>query len=400
MSSSLQGRVHDPIPSSDAANAGAERAATGRAATESGPLTVVLVSTQRKWHGGEGQARLLARGLRQRGHHCSILARRNGVFAAQMASEGFEVATFSGNGRSLSALWRIRRHLCRVRPHVLHYNDPHAMTCAGLASLGLDIPARVASRRVDFAVRWAFRYRTLSDQGICVSRAVARVCREGGISPELIRVVHEGVDPSRVRSGDRRRGRQALGLSDEQPLLLTVATLTDHKGHTFLLDAMPAVVRAYPKVCLALAGDGQLTAALQAQAKRLGIDGSVRFLGYRDDVPDLINAADLFVLPSQMEGLCTTLIDVMLAGKPIATTTAGGIPDLTGSNDPDCEPVAWTVPPRDSGALAEAICEALASPEKCAVFQDRARLRAEQLFTADHMLDSTLSVYRELLGAA
>ena len=376
-------------------------------------LTVALVSTQRRWHGGEEQARLLAVGLRQRECRCVVLARRGSPFAERMADEGFEVVTFSG-GRGPAALWCIRRALRRVRPDVLHYNDSHAIGGAGLASLGLRIPARIAARRVDFTIRSPKQYRWFCDCVVCVSGAVADVCREGGIPDRLLRVVHDGVDLARVRFGDRARGRQALGLNDDQTLLLTVATLTDHKGHRFLLEALPEVVQKAPNTVLALAGDGELQTALQQQAERLKIDSHVRFLGFRDDVPDLIHAADLFVLPSHKEGLCSTLIDVMLAECPIVATTAGGIPDLVGSRT-GCqpvqsnteqtgfqpvphEPVAWLVPPRDPRALARAILHALDSPDQCAAMRRRALHRAEQRFTADQMVESTLAVYRELIA--
>jgi len=365
-----------------------------------GGLSVVLVSTQRKWHGGEEQARQLARGLHDRGHRCCILARRDGMFAERMSAEGLVVATFSGNGWSPLSLWRARDFLRQVRPDVLHFNDPHAMTGAGVASLGLGIPARVVSRRVDFALRSAVHYRLLCDRVICVSRAVMEACRTGGIPSGQLRLVHEGVDPARVGMGDRRRGRRALDLSRDQRLLLTVATLTDHKGHRFLLDAMPNVLRRNPNVRLALAGDGELMEPLKRQADRLGIDPFVRFLGFRRDVVDLIHAADLFVLPSHLEGLCTSLIDVMLARRPIVTTTAGGIPDLVGPGDAGEEPVAWTVPPRDSTALAEAILDALASEALCAERTQRASRRAEQRFGVDHMVEATVAVYREVIADA
>ena len=215
---------------------------------------VALVSTQRGWHGGEEQARLLAVGIRERGGRCVILARRGGAFAERMSAEGFEVSTFTGGGRSLSAVWHIRRCLRRIKPDVLHYNDAHAMAGAGLAAMGLRIPARIVARRVDFPLRSARLYRWFCDRVVCVSRAVAAVCRQGGIPDEMLRVVHDGVDPARVRSGDRGRGRQALALADDERLLLCVATLTDHKGHRFLLDALPGVIRKYPKVVVALAG--------------------------------------------------------------------------------------------------------------------------------------------------
>ena len=220
----------------------------------------------------------------------------------------------------------------------------------------------------------------------------------GGLTGEMLRVVHDGVEPGRVRSGDRQRGRQSLGLGEDRPLLLTVATLTDHKGHRFLLDAMPAVLREMPNVTLALAGDGELLDPLRQQAQRLGVLPHVRFLGYRSDVPDLMQAADVFVLPSHMEGLCTALIDAMLAPRTIVTTTAGGIPDLLGDNAGH-QPLAWTVPPRDPPALARSILGGIAAPDASAAMRERARRRAEQHFTADCMVEATLSVFREGLAA-
>lgn len=367
-------------------------------ARPSKPLAVVLVSTQQEWHGGEQQARLLAEGLGRHGHRPFFLARRGGALAERMQREGFPLATFSGNGRSPLALWQIRRQLRRLKPDVLHYNDSHAMYATGLASLGLAIPARVASRRVDFAVRWPICYRVFCDGVICVSQAVARICRQSGVAGPLIRVAHDGVDPARVHSGDRQRGRRALGLLDDHILLLCVATLTDHKGHRFLLEALKSVLKRRPGICLALAGDGELREELQNRAVELGVEAHVRFLGYREDVPDLIHAADLFVLPSHMEGLCSTLIDVMMAGRPIVTTTAGGIPELIGGDGSGADSVAWSVPPRNPLALAEAIVDALDSPRQRALFAERAQRRAESMFTADHMVQASLDVYREVLN--
>ncbi len=364
------------------------------------PLTVAIVSTERQWHGGEEQLRLLAHGLRGRGHRVAIFARHGGAVAQRMAAEGHAVFPFGGSGRNPAAIWRARRGLRQFRPDVLHANDGHALTAAWLASLGLTIPARIASRRVVFPVRHTLHYRLFCDRLICVSRQVAEVCLQSGIPPRLVCVVHDGVDPRRVASGDRARGRRALGVSDAHRVLLTVATLTDAKGHRFLLEAMPAVLARHPETRLFLAGDGELTDPLRTLAGSLGIQSAVQFLGYRGDVPDLIHAADLFVFPSHREGLGSTLIDVMLGGVPIVTTTAGGIPDVTGGSGPDGPPTAWTVPACDPQALGAAILQALASPDECARLARAARQRAEERFTADRMVEATLEVYREVLPSA
>ena len=212
---------------------------------------VALVSTQRLWHGGELQLALLAEGLRAHGHSCLILARRGGQLAERLTDRGLDVKTFAGRARLPHALWQIRRQLRRFRPQILHFNDPHALQAAGLASWGLPIQLRVAARRVDFPLRSVFSYRRWCDGVICVSRAVRQVCVEAGLPAERLPVVHDGVDPRRLQQGQRRRGRTVLGLSEEVPLLLTVAKLTDHKGHRYLLDALPAVLQRFPQTVLA-----------------------------------------------------------------------------------------------------------------------------------------------------
>ena len=379
------GELESPVPISDA-SAGGSR-----------PLTVALAVTSRLWGGAEQQAALLARGLRDRGHSCHVLASRGSPFATRMAAEAFPVATFLGTGRDPVSLWCIRRHLRRIRPDVLHMNDPHALTSTGLASLGLAIPARVGARHSCFPIHYSSRYGQLCDRVICVIGAVAEVCRRDGIPAEMLRIVHCGSDDRMLCSGSRRRGRDALGLSHDQPLLLTVALLNPCKGHAFLLDALPPVIRRHPRLCLALAGDGETAAALQTRARQLGIDSHVRFLGYRHDIPDLLMAADLFVMPSLTEGFCSVLIEAMLAGVPIVTTAVGGIPEVVGSDGSSADPVAWTVPAGDSQALSAAILEALASPQGRSQRGLRGKQRALAQFTANRMVEKTLKVYRELL---
>lgn len=359
-------------------------------------LTTVHVSTQATWHGGEGQAHLLIRGLRERGHRVVVFARRGGEFARRTRQEGFDVRQFHRRGRGPGGLWQIRRWLKEISPDVIHSHDGHALTASGLASLGLNIPLRVASRRVDFPIRSPAKFNRLADVVVAISTAVSEVCRASGVPSERIRIVHSGVDPSRVLAGDRSRGRQSLGIGEDEKLLLVVANLTDHKGHTYLLQSLPRVLEQFPNVRVALAGTGELETALQAEADQLQLRDRISFLGYRDDIPDLLHAADLFVMPSYMEGLCTSILDAMFARVPIVTTGAGGIADAIGA-DLIKGPVTFTAPPRDSNALAAAIIAALASPKDCDRLAERAYHRAAGSFTHRQMVESTLAVYAEFL---
>ena len=364
-----------------------------------GRLRVVFISTQQGWHGGERQAFVLAKGLRARGHDCRFLVRGGSDFETHAVAEGFPTESFPGRGRGPWGMWRIRRALSQLKPDVIHMNDAHALTSGGLASMGLPGAIRVVSRRVDFPVRLATRYRRWCDCVLCVSHSVVRTCRKAGIPDSRLRLVYDGLDLSSVEEADGARGRATLDLKEDRLLLVSVATLTDCKGHRYLLDAMKIVVDKVPGAVLALAGDGELSRPLRRQVKELGLEDHVHFLGYRQDAPDLIKGSDVFVLASHTEGLCTAVIEAMLAERPIVTTTAGGLQDLVAADGPDDEPVGWMTKPRDAIALAQTILHVLGSPDAWEEMGRRARRRALERFTADRMVDETIAAYRELIEA-
>jgi glycosyltransferase involved in cell wall biosynthesis len=360
-------------------------------------LTVVHVSTRPDFYGGENLALLTMRGTAALGHRCLAFARRGGAFARRARDEGFAVETFRGNGRDPISIWRMRRRLYALKPDVVHFEDAHAVTSGGLAALGLGIRARVAARRCEYASRVRAKYRRLCDFVIADSKSVAESCYASGLPPERVRVIHDGVDPSRARSGSRQRGRKALGLDDDDVLLVQVASLERAKGHTDLLKALPRVFAEHQRALVALAGDGSLREQLATEAQQLAVADRVRFLGYRDDVPDLLHAADLLLMPSRVEPLGSSRIDAMLARAPIVATETGGIPELVGPIDGE-PAVAFLAPPANPDALADAILDALGSPQQCRSMVDRAEQRAIERFTADIMVRDTLAVYWQLLG--
>ena len=291
-------------------------------------------------------------------------------------------------------VWAVRRRLRTLAVDVVYFNDAHALTLGGLSARNLPGVATIAARRASFPIRSAQRYRRLCKRIFCVSECVRQRCVECGIPEAKLRVVHDGVDPRRVESGSRQRGREALALQEEEALLLSVGSLAECKGHRFLIDAMPAVRQQFPNARLAIAGAGNQQAQLTAQIARLGLQSHVHLLGFRHDVPDLIQACDLFVFPSIEEGLGSTLIDAMLAQRPIVATNAGGIPDVVAASTPGRSEVAWVVPAGDSPALNVAIREALSQPDAAALVAQRAQRRAWDHFTVDQMVDRSIGEFQ------
>jgi len=328
---------------------------------------------------------------------CRFVARRGSKVADRMREEGFPVITLPATGRNPLSLWRARRHLRDTRPDVLHFVDAHAVTCGGLASWGLGVPARIAARHNLFPIRMSMRYRLLCDRVICVCHAVADVCRTCEIPGQMLRVVHNGCVPQTGFVVDRSTLRHRLNLSDTEFVILTAALFNRCKGHTHLLNALPQIVKRHPHVRVALAGNGPLENELRRQVGELGLAGHVRFLGFRHDIPDLMRAADLFVLSSLAEGIPAVLLEAMFGACPIVTTAVGGAMELLCDDQPENEPKAWCIPPADSRSLAAAILEAMADDQERIRRANRARSRAQAMFTVDQLVANTLTVYRELI---
>lgn len=235
----------------------------------------------------------------------------------------------------------------------------------------------------------------LSHRVIAVSHHTATHLVEAeGASREKIRVVWNGIDFDRVRASEgdpRGRVRQELGLGDDYVLLIA-ARLHPEKGYDHLFPALrEAIQRLNRKVILLVAGEGQLVSRYREQVRALGLEASVRFLGFRTDLPDLMLTADLFVLPSVAEAFGLVLTEAIYLGTPVVATRVGGIPEIV---DDGIDGVL--VPPADSAALAAAITDLLCDEERRRRMSGAGSERIAQRFRFETMVRAYERVYDEL----
>lgn len=230
------------------------------------------------------------------------------------------------------------------------------------------------------------------------SRAVVQDLLDEGAPPDRVRLIYNGVDAGRFATGEARAARRQalraeLGLSDERVVLTCVANLFSYKGHVDLLAALALLdTEVSGRATLLLVGrDAGARAALEAQRAQLGLTESVRFLGERADVPDLLAASDIGVLASHEEGFSNAVIEGMAAGLPMVVSDVGGNAEAV--IDGECGHV---VPAREPAALAKALALLIGDPARRQAMGDAARRRAAASFSLDACVAAYEALYEEL----
>lgn len=208
-----------------------------------------------------------------------------------------------------------------------------------------------------------------------------------------VTVICNGIDTRKYEKVvDKELVRSQFGLDLQKHLIVVVATLKEQKGHRYLVDALASVVPQNPQVHAIFIGNGPLRAELESQVNERDLNGHIYFLGDRHDVPELLAASDLFVLPSLWEGLPMALLEAMATGLPVIATKVSGtvqvvIPDESGI----------LVPPGDVEELAQSIGSLLHDPKRAKAMGQAARRRVVENFSAQKQAAEHLSLYYRLL---
>lgn len=315
-------------------------------------------------------------------------------------SKGFHPADFWHDVRS------IKRFLVANRVNVLHTHGSQD-TWSGSVAAALcprrRRPAVVRTRHNTFPVKYnlanRFLYRWLIDRLIIVSDSVmeryARFIEGGVILREQVATIHSCITVERFNPEgfSKRSARDALEIPAEVPVIVATARLAREKGHRFLLEAVASIRAEFPAVLLLLAGEGNQEKALKAQAEELGLTGNVRFLGFREAVPDVLAAADVSVLPSiDCDASSASIKEAMAMRVPVVATRIGGAAEII-----DDEVDGLIVPAGDASALSGALGRLLREPALRDKMGKAGRLNVIERFTEQRLTRDTLAVYRSLL---
>lgn len=336
---------------------------------------------------------------------CALKRLGDNPYEAELRATGAAVVHLGSRGlRDLSAFRRLLRLARGARVELVHAHlTDAAIWGAGLARLtGCPL---VATLHVEpgAAPRWTAPWLRERVMAAALRRWAARVIavsaaqRDGWLAAGMAGrppvVVPNGVDLAVHPTGEREVTRRELGIAPGDRVAIAVAALRgDEKGIDVLLRAMRRIAAGPVPARLLVVGSGAKESTFREMARALGVADHARFLGFRRDIPRLLGAADVFVLPSRRDALPTVLMEAMAAGLPVVASAVGGIPELV-----DAPATGRLVPPGDETALADALLELLERPSVAAALGGAGRRRAEERFGVDRWLASLGKVYASAL---
>jgi len=231
---------------------------------------------------------------------------------------------------------------------------------------------------------------------VAVSRAVKDDCvRRLRWADTRVSVIHTGIEADRYGpdASARDRIRSEWGIEPATPLIVTVARLGYEKGLATLVEASAALAKRHPTAVTAIVGDGPMRAELADKIATAGFSGRVRLMGFRADVPDVLRAADVFCLPSDMEGLPNAILEACAAGLPVVATAVGGVPELVVDGE-----TGLLVAPGRPDALADAIGRLLDDAPLARRLADAGRQRVAATFDVDAVAERYQAMYEALVA--
>ncbi len=371
-------------------------------------ISICHVAVGDLWAGAEVQLKvLLSKLVRKAEINLSVILFNEGRLKKEIAALGVPVKVFPENRWGSGKIFlELVREFKKSNIRIIHTHKYKDTILAAPAAKLCGIPhvvRTVHGLREPFAGLQAFKMSCYE----AIERTVHRHCVDSviGVSSQIeskykaegevsrVTCIRNGIDlEGKLIQTDRWRTRKDLGIDSETCLIGTVGRLTPVKGIPYLLEAASVLLRQGAKVKILVVGEGSIRQDLTAQTRSLGITDHVVFLGHREDTDALLQALDIFVLPSLSEGVPMALLEAMAAARAVVASRVGGIPEIIEDGFE-----GHLVEPMDVKGLVERCRRLIESPDVARKMGEQGRKRVERDFSATTMADRVASVYKELL---
>ncbi len=365
---------------------------------EKDDIRVLHIDSEKSWRGGQQQAIYLLEHMHRLGYPTALACKPNTAIASHCRHIGIPCFAMTMHGEMDAVTGYRIASLCKKHGYTIaHLHSAHALAYGLWAKLFHRKLHIVAVRRVDFHLKKnplsRFKYRTRQLKKIvCISDGIHRVMVEDGIPESKLITIHSGIDLKRFDDVPLPPDfKERLGIPANHIVVGTVAAMAGHKDYPNLLHAAKEILKRTDNVSFCAVGNGPDEKEIHSLADRLELGGRFVFAGFRKDVGAFLKSFDVFVLPSYLEGLGTSLLDAQSVGLPVVACDTGGIPEMVRHNDN-----GLLVPPRDPVALSKAILTLVNSEKMRRDFGNRAK-ETVAAFSIDLTVQKNIELYRELL---
>ena len=367
------------------------------------PVHVCHIFPSLPLHGAENHFLKLCKNLDHSKVRTTILViQSRGELAPDFEALGIPVTLVPKRSRyDLSVVPRIREYLNKgdfdlVHTHLFTANFWGRLGALGRPQVLVSSAHNVVAEERPLLVRvenLLDRILTLgTDAVFCVTGQVAASMRhDAGLPPGKLVPIENGLSLPPPSGKTKAEIRRELGLPEDRIFLAVIGRFSTQKNHRGFLEALGTVVARHPEVLVLFAGEGELEGEIRAEAESRGLIPFLRFLGLRRDVPRILEALDLFVLPSLWEGLPNVMLEAMAAGVPVVATRVGGVPDVLTDGETGilCE--------TSSSAIAEGILRALDHRQDSERMAEKARTLIRERYDIRNTARRYTGFYRTLV---
>jgi len=353
------------------------------------PRRVLQVITPSHMSGAEMQLVRMTPHIAARGHAVATVIKRGSPAIEEMHRLGLDTQALRISGKAnIAALPLLARAARHHRADIIQSTLSTASWWSGwLERLGG--PPSIGHVQGFTSAKWHRHQSHL----LTVSHAVMRDLVKQGIAPERFTVLHNAISPDDFfATRDPLLVRAELGAEAETPVVGSFAHLARKKGFRDLFDAIPVVLRQLPNAQFWIVGEGKLWEELHQTAEQTGVMSNVRFLGFRRDVANLMNAIDVMALPSRREPCALVYVEAALSRKPSIGCRSGGAPESIAEGE-----TGLLVPVGDGAAVAEAILTLLTNRDYAQRMGRAAYDRAVGVFGWDRFIHTLERVYERVL---
>lgn len=358
-------------------------------------MKILLATSSTGWSGGQHQVYLLAKGLIKRGNTVFVITSHKSELGKRLSSEGIPIRYLRMNKEAdIFSIAKIHGFLRKERFDAINVHRPTAHTILMLANIFLSKPSKFfVTRRVPYGIpsriSAKIKYEWFVDKIIAISNSVKQSLINTGVKKEHIEVIPDAIDIDYFESS---RVKPAQELIHNGPIIGTVGNANKQKGHSYFIAAIPRILNKYPNALFVDVGVGEQDKELIELATKLGIKDKIIFTGFKHDVRPYLKAMDIFVFPSIIEGLGTSLLEAMAMQKPVVVSNTGGMVDIISDKENGI-----FIQPASSNEIADAVCYLLDNKIIADQIAFHARKTVENSFSVEFVSKKTEELFKSVL---